>query len=164
MKTLTFVAFIFYASYAFSQLPSLDDLRKEYFMLLENEKKCKETYLQLSSIKNPSQLYSAYKAVFTMAMARYTNNVITKWSYFNQGRDLLEEVIKKNPDNVEMRFLRITIQDNVPSILSYSCNIDEDKNFILSYYHTIPGNGLKENIRTYFLKSAFCSAEEKKKL
>lgn len=42
-------------------------------------------------------------------------------------------VLKNTPYVTELRFLRLSIQYAVPSILAYKENIEEDKAFILKY-------------------------------
>lgn len=65
-----------------------------------------------------------------MMKCRFTLNPISKISLFYIGRDLLEASIKNDPKNLEIRFLRYSIQKNIPKILSYSKNINEDEKFI----------------------------------
>ena len=44
---------------------------------------------------------------------------------------MIERVIAKYPDDIELRFLRLTIQNNAPSFLNYSDNTKEDKDKII---------------------------------
>lgn len=71
------------------------------------------------------QTIIAYKAVCESMMAEYYSSPYSKLKTFNSGKNKLEEVINKNPE-VELRYLRLLIQLNVPGILDYNENIDED--------------------------------------
>lgn len=55
-----------------------------------------------------------------------------KLSTFNQGKNLLEKAISKAPQNAELRFLRFSVQDNVPWIVNYSDQLEEDAAFLLN--------------------------------
>lgn len=48
-----------------------------------------------------------------------------KWKTFTEGRDELEEAIRLAPDEPEIRFLRISVQAHIPSILDYN-DLNED--------------------------------------
>jgi hypothetical protein len=48
----------------------------------------------------------------------------------------LSEAIKKEPKNLEIRFMRYICQEKTPSFLGYKENLEEDKKFILSEYKT----------------------------
>ena len=49
-----------------------------------------------------------------------------KLSLFIEGKNLLENAIAKHPKNVEMKLLRLMIQENAPRFLGYSDNCTKD--------------------------------------
>ena len=49
---------------------------------------------------------------------------------FRIGKDMLESAIKNDPESVELRFLRYSIQKNIPKFLSYSNNLEKDLKFV----------------------------------
>lgn len=71
-----------------------------------------------------------YYAVLTMK-AKYAFWPNQKLSFFNEGKKSLEKYIKRFPNNCEARFLRYSIQQNAPSFLGYTDDLETDKNFIL---------------------------------
>ena len=72
---------------------------------------------------------NAYKGVCKMMMAEYVSNPLSKYSWFNEGKDMLEQSIKMNR-NVENIHLRLMVQLNAPSFLGYSSDIEKDVNYI----------------------------------
>jgi hypothetical protein len=48
-------------------------------------------------------------------------------SYFNKGKAKLEQVLKKYPDNIEIRYIRYAVQKGSPDFLGYRSNMKEDK-------------------------------------
>ena len=76
----------------------------------------------------------AYKGALMMRRAEYLSGSFNKLNSFKEGKVLLEKAITSNPQNVEFRFIRLMIQENVPWILGYSGEVDEDAEMIVSGY------------------------------
>ena len=74
-------------------------------------------------------------------------------SYFNGGKKLLEKQIKSDPNNTELRFIRLCIQYYIPDYLGYKSNIEEDKNFLVANLHKLSDERTKDIIYKY-LKGA----------
>jgi hypothetical protein len=68
-----------------------------------------------------------------MMRARVTGNPIKKWYLFNKGKVLLERAIDENPNLVELHFLRLSVQKELPVILDYSRSIKTDRTFIMDH-------------------------------
>ena len=86
---------------------------------------------------NEQQLIEAYQATATCMLAEYDLSPMSKLKYFNEGKKKLEELItiKKGVENV---YLRLLLQLNVPRILSYYKNIEEDVAYLESSLATAP--------------------------
>ena len=78
-------------------------------------------------------IYLGYKGVSEMMLCNYTANVYKKLTYFNSGKKNLEDAIKQDPTNIELKFLRFCIQKNTPSFLGYNDNIKSDEVEINKY-------------------------------
>ena len=72
-----------------------------------------------------------------MKKSSYVKGAAKKLSVFKEGRELLEQAIKRYPKNAEFRFIRLTIQENAPKILRYNKNTTEDKKAIVAGYKTM---------------------------
>lgn len=88
---------------------------------------------QLNKEKS-STTVEAYKGGLTMKRSDYLKSAAKKVETFKKGHKMLEAAIKKDPNNAEYRFIRLTIQEHAPKILKYNKNIEEDKVFILKGY------------------------------
>lgn len=75
------------------------------------------------------QLIRAYQAAGTCMRANYVFSPISKLKYFNEGKKKLEELISRDKE-VENVYLRLLLQLNVPHMLNYHKNIDEDVAFL----------------------------------
>lgn len=108
----------------------LDAFRKR-FQRVEN-KAAAESFLKTEVTSKDLKekiTINAYKGVCKMMMAEYVSNPLSKYSWFNEGKDMLEQSIKMNR-NVENIHLRLMVQLNAPSFLGYSSDIEKDVNYI----------------------------------
>ena len=119
-------------------------------------------YNKLQSVTaKDGNVLTAYKGASISMKARFEKGAKTKSKVFKEGITLVEMAIKNEPNNIEIRFVRLTIQQNAPKILKYKKNIDEDKEFILSNYNKITSSKLKKYLSDYILNSNHFTEEEK---
>ena len=125
----------------------------------EDSKKFKSL---VESIQSPNECIKGYIAVAYMIEAKHVYNPSTKLSYFNKGKLQLDNSIIKDPQNIELRFLRLCMQLNAPSFLGYNNQIKTDKEFILLKYSLQKDLDLKKRIKEYMIQSDICTELEKK--
>jgi hypothetical protein len=87
-----------------------------------------------------------YRGAAGMVMARHAANPYVKLRYFNRGRDMLEGAIARDRNNPELRYLRYTIQFNVPPFLGYNTHMEEDKRFLQTKLHALSDGQLRNMI------------------
>jgi hypothetical protein len=165
MISLVFLLVFSFSSPHPSPPVTLPEIRSMYIKATEDEKTCKELIALLkpfNEVNNP--LFSGYKAGATMIMARHSINPITKLSWFNKGKRMLETAIKADNKNVELRCLRFGIQSNIPSFLGYKHDIPDDKKFILQSYPYVKDPVLRANIVNFLTKWGDLSLAEKQQL
>lgn len=100
-----------------------------------------------------NNLLVGYHGAVLLGMARHDGNVFKKMSYYNDGKELLEKSIDVDPDNIELRFLRLSIQTHMPSFLGYSESKESDKAFVLNHLEEAPSEEFKKRVRG-FIKHA----------
>ncbi len=108
---------------------------------------------------NPGGSANAFRGTLMMRKAHLVKGPGQKLSEFKSGAKLLESEIDKNPGEVEFRFLRLIIQENAPRILSYSDNIEHDKEMIIKGFGKLDED-LKTEIRNYAKRSKVLPAEQ----
>lgn len=143
-------------------LPQLQELRTLYQKAPVDEASCKKLLSSLDQAGLSSPVCYAYKACAEMLMAKYTINPFSKLNYFNNGKNKLEQSLKKDPDNSEIRCLRFSIQINAPGFLGYNAEIQADKKFLLNAFPTVHDTQLKTMLRNILLSSGKLTAAEKK--
>ena len=126
---LTFMIFIMVAGY--SQSLSLDEIRHQFFEGWEGACGAKSLADKLESVETESDpVIMAYRGAAESTLANCEFFPWNKLKQFNRGKEQLERAVKLDPDNYEIRFIRFTVQSNIPSFLNYD-NLKEDKKIIL---------------------------------
>ena len=67
---------------------------------------------------------------------------------FKEGKALIEEAIGKEPQNIELRMIRLSVQEHLPKIVPYRANIKKDRKFIQDHLSQQP-QPLKKYIENY---------------
>jgi hypothetical protein len=165
MKQVAFLIMMLFVTKTYSAKLEIEEL-KTLFEAAAYSKASADRFLKLLSTVDHSStpILICYKGVAEMMQAKYGFNPISKLRRFKKGKTLIDEAVKKQPDNLEIRFLRLAIQTNLPAFLNYSDNIIEDEKYLLANIQTIKNKNLKQDILKYLLASKHCSAEEKKEL
>ena len=81
-----------------------------------------------------SNLKKGYEGAINCKIASCEKTPKNKLDYFKKGALQLEEAIKKDENNIELRFLRLLIQENAPPIVKYNKDIKKDCLFIKEHF------------------------------
>jgi hypothetical protein len=123
----------------------MEHIRTNYAKAVSNKKLCKAMIEELST-KTGNPVHLAYLGALKVVWARHIINPIAKFSTFNQGKKAIELAIKEAHNNVEIRFIRLSVQKNCPSFLGYNTHIEQDQQFIRDNKNKITSARLKKMI------------------
>jgi hypothetical protein len=163
MKKLLFFLFISISSVVCSQ-PNIEVLRKDYHKLNTDSAACATLYKKVNTSVSDDFLFNGYKGAITASMANHATSKAEKIKLFNNGKKLLEQSINADSSNIELRFLRLTIQANCPKALGYNKQITSDKKYIVTNFESIKPGSLKPKMAEYLLNSKLLTEEEKRKI
>jgi hypothetical protein len=124
----------------------LEELRNNYGACNKSEQLCDKMLAKLKNCHGPTE--KGYLGSFTMMKANWAAWPHQKLAYFNEGKDLLEKTIKANPTNIELHFLRYSLQKEIPSFLNYDNKI-EDLAYIKKNVASLSDEHLKQKIKSY---------------
>lgn len=110
---------------------------------------------------NQDAFMIAYKGMSQLMVCYHSYNPYSKFKYFLKGKESLEQAILKDPNNVEYRFLRLSVQLNTPEFLGYNSNIDEDKLVIFNGVKYLSDKDLLKRISDYTSNAKRISEKEK---
>lgn len=127
----------------------IDFVRTNYTASIKDKQLCSRMISELKK-KNDRPINLGYLGGLQTIWANHVFNPINKLKTFKEGKNNIEKAIKLDPENVELRFIRLSIQKNAPSFLGYNSNINSDKEFIKSNQKTISSAIVRNNINELF--------------
>ena len=101
-------------------------LSTSFFEASANQAKRAEFHDFLKSVKSKSTVLRAYYGASKALMAEVVSNPYSKLSYFKEGKELIEDAIKSDPNDAELRYVRFMIQQNTPDFLDYNGEMERD--------------------------------------
>jgi len=159
MKLIVYITlFLLFAA----SLPKLSEVREDYIKASGNKEITTKLYDLLSKVtKDDKKVYVAYKGASLMMMAKYTKTKKEKKTLFKDGAGLIEFAVLAAPKDIEIRIIRLSIQENAPKFLKYRSNIQEDRQFVLDNNNKIKSKLVQSFVRSYVLQSDTFSESEK---
>jgi len=124
----------------------LDEVRASYNKLASDKVLCEKLIFELTNTKNISATQLAYLGSLQIIWANHVFSPAGKLHTFKEGKKNIEQAIKREPHNAELRFVRLSVQKNAPSFLGYRPNIAEDTEFIRKNRDQIKSAVVQENI------------------
>lgn len=140
-----FFTLIVISSFKTNEL-NLEDIRMNYQSAVTNKELCHSMIEQLS-INLESNVYLAYYGAFQTIWANHTANPFEKLKTFKEGKINIEKAVKSSPANIEIIFIRYSIQKESPSFLGYKDNLKADKAFLFEHFKEIKSPFLKNMVK-----------------
>ena len=145
---------------------SIELIREELFYTDFNIDKCLSFYSKVAEYHQITPTITAYEAAAKALIAKHSWNPITKFSTLQDALILLDKAISMEQMNLEIRFLRLYIENSLPTYLGKSNNMKDDKRLIIENIELLNTLDLNADIIQYILKymstSVACTHEEKK--
>ena len=149
MKPFNFILFlVFFSQNSFAN-SSLKTIIDHYFKVNTEEISLNKFEEILDKTEANSIEIEGYKSMLWFLKAKDYFNPINKLEAFNKGKKLLEELLVSYPNNFELHFLRLTIQDHSPTFLGYNDKVKQDERFILNQLGKLKDSDLKQRISMY---------------
>jgi hypothetical protein len=146
---------------SFFNIPEIADIRKLYSSAVISEGNAKEFASKLEDVnKEDNKTLYAYKGASIAILAKYKKEISDKSKSFKEGAKMVEWAVASEPSNIEIRLVRLSIQEKAPKFLKYNTNIKEDKSFLLDHYKEQSG-ALKSYIKNFMLQSKSFSPANK---
>jgi len=107
-------------------------------------------------------IIKAYHGASYALLAKHYVNPYSKLESLKRGLKIINEAVLADALEVEIRFIRFSIEEHIPSFVSFVSHLSDDKAIILNHLKKTHSN--YEAIKNYMLVSSNLTAEEKKKL
>jgi len=119
---------------------SLQTMARRVFFQFESDNRASENLYKLlnqADIEKSATLL-AYKGAARASMANLSINPATKYNRFKEGRNMIENAVSAEPQNAEVRFVRMSVQLSTPAFLGYQSDISADRLLIITKMQTSP--------------------------
>jgi len=130
---------------------TIQQVREDLFYSDFDLEKCFEFDKSITALKDTSPLTQAYKAASEALIAKYSWNPVTKFNYLHRAQKLLDDAVSKDALNVEIRFLRLYIENSIPAYMGMSKNKKEDKQVIIDNINLLSQLNIGVDITNYII-------------
>lgn len=112
---------------------NINEVREKYLLALHDCQYAEETYEYILSIPKPTAQIFAYRGALEAILTKTTWNPFKKFSYLKDSKLSFTKAVNMNPNQLEIRFLRMAVQYEIPTYLGFSEELKEDLEFILEH-------------------------------
>lgn len=147
MKILLLLCTLWYTTTGEIQMT---EIRNAYKVCNESKENA-EAFFEVTqkALKNEGAIYRGYHGAALALKASFSWNPVSKLSNFNKGRKMIDKAIQSDPNDIELRMIRLSIQANAPKLAGYYQNIEEDTSFIENNIDTVADADLELYIRNF---------------
>jgi hypothetical protein len=119
------------------ELETINQIRKLFYEAVESEEKLEElenffseNFTEKALIYHPVLL--SYTGAIDALKAKHAFNPFTKFSRVLSSLNTLERAVNREPNNLEIRFIRFSILHNLPGFLGYGKERNDDMMVIVT--------------------------------
>lgn len=142
-------------------------LRRQYQQAAASKEAGEKFYQLMAAYDKQDAVVLAYKAAAEAIRARDAS-MFNKLTYVQNASKLFEQAVKLDSDNPEIRFLRLSVESNLPGFLGLSPHVEEDRQFLVATLLRHPNSGLDAEtfglVRTFMVDRGHVSDAEAQKL
>jgi hypothetical protein len=170
MHAITLIGFILYSYSAFlfidtRPVTDMNTIRQEYIEAINNGDKTDDLLKKLSNATLDDPLLIAYRGATEALKAKHAFNPYTKLNYLKKSNESLQKAIQMRPQDIEIRFLRFSIQHYLPAFLRQDKELQQDKSVIVSQINDPSlDRELQQSIGKFMIESGRCTQQEVKRI
>ncbi|RZK21043.1 MAG: hypothetical protein EOO86_02555 [Pedobacter sp.] len=139
-------------------------LKADLVKAVESSRLTDSLYKKLSKLPNKTPLITAYTGTLEALKAKHSWNPYNKIKYVKVSLKTIQRAIDSDKENMEIRFMRFSIEHYTPGFLGFSKDLDLDRKEIIKHYQNqnfgIADNILIKNVAKFMIDSKRCTTEE----
>ncbi len=139
----------------------IKEIKQAMIRAVESPATTDSLYMALTSKKSPNALVIAYIGTLEALKAKHSWNPYNKLKFVGQSQKTLQNAVEKEPHNIEIRFMRFSIQHFTPAFLGFSKELDLDRKEIVKLLKKksfgLADATLISNIAKFMIDSKRCS-------
>ena len=146
---------------------SVHQLRRQYQQAATNKEAGEKFHKLMAAYTQQDAVVLAYKAASEAIRARDAS-MFNKLTYVQQASKQFDQAVKLDADNAEIRFLRLSVESNLPGFLNLSQHVAEDRQFLVRTLLNHPQSGLDAEsfglVRDFMVQRGHVSDDDAQKL
>ncbi|TCD10724.1 hypothetical protein EZ449_07490 [Pedobacter frigidisoli] len=139
-------------------------LKTDLIKAVENSKLTDSIYDKLNKLPNKNALVTAYCGTLEALKAKHSWNPYNKIKYVKVSLKTMQKAINMDKENMEIRFMRFSIEHFTPGFLGFSKDLTVDRKEIVKHYQNnnfvVADKELIKNVAKFMIESKRCTAEE----
>lgn len=144
--------------------PSLPLLRQQMVLALNSSKTTDSLYTCLDKLTDRPPVITAYLGTLSALKAKHSWNPYSKIKHLNNCQRTLQQAVSADPHNIEIRFMRFSVEHNVPGFLGMNKNLEADRKEMITQIENknygTADKRVTQNIIKFLIDSKRCTAEE----
>ena len=136
MERRLFIVLRLFASFAgFSNAnkPTFHNFRTKYLTALSDYLNAPKVYDSFFNSTTPTVKIVVYREYIEAIITKPTWNIFKKMTYLNTRDDRFKKAIKQNSNDLEIRFILLAVQFEIPEYLGFNNEVQTDKKLILKH-------------------------------
>ena len=142
-------------------------LRQQYQHAATDKQAGARFYELMAAYNQHDAVVLAYKAAAEAIRARDAS-MFDKLTYVQQAARTFEQAVEQDASSAEVRFLRLSVESNLPAFLGLSPHVDDDRQFLLKTLLEHPRSGMDAEsfglVRDFLLERGHVSDADAQKL
>jgi len=162
------VLFVFIFMMVITTTKAIDNqlikVRKSFHEAVLDAQRINDFKILSDTLSDQIPVFQAYKAVSHALTAQISWNPLEKLTHILKFQNLINQAVSTDPTNLEIRFLRFSVEYYVPSWLSLEKHLMEDKDYFILNAERISALNFDPFFTRYILyflqETGLCSEED----
>ncbi|SES26952.1 hypothetical protein [Pedobacter rhizosphaerae] len=169
-KILLLLSFLLVFNLAQAQLSTKEIavLKSDMVKAVENAKLTDSLFKKLDKLPNKTALITGYTGTLEALKAKHSWNPYNKIKFVSRSLKTMKKAIGMDKENMEIRFMRFSIEHFTPSFLGFSKDLEVDRKEIVKHYQNhnfgLADEALVKNVAKFMVDSKRCTPDEIKVL
>ncbi|WP_052266483.1 hypothetical protein [Pedobacter kyungheensis] len=139
-------------------------LKANMVKAIESSKLTDSLFKSLDKLPNKTALITGYTGTLQALKAKHSWNPYNKIKFVSRSLKTMQKAIDMDKENMEIRFMRFSIEFYTPSFLGFSKDLATDKKEIVKHYQNenfgMADRELVRNVAKFMIDSKRCTAAE----
>jgi len=148
-------------SQLFAQPINRQQLRDGFLQSMQSKSALDIFTGKLEKIATMSPAQECYYGICYGLKTQYTDGIWAKIKLVNKAKDLIDHAIERDPNDAELRFIRVTLEHYLPAFLGMSKDIPKDLAIIFAQPVFVADSPpLKKKALEFLLATHRCSLQQ----